>query len=125
MNEQQFGHKIKQCLNKDLAWNAKVLVRLKSARESALTNQCVTRPIHLLTLPSKATIMMLPSKALDSRLLLSGLILTLGLLATSYWYQKQQAEETVEIDSAVLTGDLPIDAYLDKGFNAWLKRSSD
>jgi len=24
----------------------------------------------------------------------------------------------------VLTGDLPLDAYLDKGFDAWLKRSS-
>ena len=27
-------------------------------------------------------------------------------------------------DAAVLTGDLPLDAYLDKGFDAWLKRSS-
>jgi hypothetical protein len=24
----------------------------------------------------------------------------------------------------VLTSDLPLDAYLDKGFDAWLKRSS-
>ena len=62
------------------------------------------------------------------RLLLSGLLLVLGLLATNYWYQAQQAqqaEETLEIDAAVLTGDLPIDAYMDKGFDAWLKSSLD
>lgn len=28
--------------------------------------------------------------------------------------------EVIEIDSALLTDDLPIDAYLDRGFAAWV-----
>ena len=30
--------------------------------------------------------------------------------------------ELAEIDSQLLTDDLPIDAYLDRGFQNWLKR---
>jgi hypothetical protein len=33
--------------------------------------------------------------------------------------------EAEEIDSAVLSSELPINAYLDRGFDAWLKRSSE
>jgi hypothetical protein len=31
----------------------------------------------------------------------------------------------VEVDSGVLTGDLPIKAYLDEDFQAWLKQASE
>jgi hypothetical protein len=34
-------------------------------------------------------------------------------------------DEAEEIDSALLTSELPINAYLDQGFDAWLKRSSE
>ena len=30
--------------------------------------------------------------------------------------------EFADIDSQLLADDLPIDAYLDKGFDAWLKK---
>jgi hypothetical protein len=29
-----------------------------------------------------------------------------------------------EVDAGLLTDELPINAYLDKGFDSWLKRSS-
>ena len=51
-------------------------------------------------------------------------MLILGLVAINTWQQSQMVQELVEIDSGVLTSDLPIDAYLDRGFDAWLKRSS-
>jgi hypothetical protein len=51
-------------------------------------------------------------------------VLIFGLLAVNQWRDTQNAAEIEEIDAAVLTGDLPLDAYLDKGFDAWLKRSS-
>jgi hypothetical protein len=51
-------------------------------------------------------------------------VLILGLIAVNQWRDSQLAAEIEEIDTAVLTSDLPIDAYLDKGFDAWLKRSS-
>lgn len=38
-----------------------------------------------------------------------------------YW-QHVQHEYPVDIDAKLLSGDLPIDAYLDKGLDAWLTR---
>ena len=38
------------------------------------------------------------------------------------WQQNQRAAEIEEIDSLLLTDDLPIDAYLDRGFQNWLKK---
>ena len=34
-----------------------------------------------------------------------------------------QANDIAEIDASLLTDDLPINAYLDNNFEAWLKRS--
>jgi uncharacterized protein DUF3619 len=38
------------------------------------------------------------------------------------WQQNQRVAELEEIDSQLLTDDLPIDAYLDRGFQSWLKK---
>jgi hypothetical protein len=42
-----------------------------------------------------------------------------------YWHQRILAQpgRIAEIDTGLLTDDLPIGAYLDKDFTAWLKRS--
>ena len=40
------------------------------------------------------------------------------------WQQNQRIAELEEIDSQLLTDDLPIDAYLDRGFQNWLKKRS-
>ena len=56
-------------------------------------------------------------------MLLPVALLILGALTANSWYQSQRVEEIVEIDAAVLIGELPIDAYLDTGFSAWLKSS--
>jgi hypothetical protein len=39
-----------------------------------------------------------------------------------HWQQTQRLAEIEEIDAELLTDDLPIDAYLDRGFEAWLKK---
>lgn len=39
-------------------------------------------------------------------------------------FSDQQVSELSRIDSALLADDLPINAYTDKGFNAWLKQAS-
>jgi hypothetical protein len=62
--------------------------------------------------------------ALIPRLLLPMAVLIFGLIAINQWRDTQVAAEIEEIDAAVLTSDLPLDAYLDKGFDAWLKPSS-
>lgn len=52
------------------------------------------------------------------------LALALGAGATAYWDSVQQAAETEEVDTALLADELPINAYLDRGFDTWLKRTS-
>jgi hypothetical protein len=46
------------------------------------------------------------------------------IAATAFGYQQwrlyQQTREIAEIDVEILTSDLPIDAYVDRGFQTWL-----
>ena len=48
--------------------------------------------------------------------------LAIAAAAIYTWQQNQRVAEIVDIDSALLTDDLPIDAYLDRGFQNWLKK---
>jgi Protein of unknown function (DUF3619) len=41
------------------------------------------------------------------------------------WRSFQDAKEFEELDAQLLSSDLPIDAYLDRGFQNWLKASFD
>jgi len=41
------------------------------------------------------------------------------------WQAYQQLNDIEETDAAILSSDLPIDAYLDRGFQNWLKHASD
>ena len=41
------------------------------------------------------------------------------------WQAYQQLNDIEETDAAILSSELPIDAYLDRGFQNWLKRASD
>ena len=61
--------------------------------------------------------------ATDVRLWLGVLVIAGGAYFYDYWTVLQQASEIAELDSALLGSDLPIDAFLDKGFENWLKRS--
>ena len=50
--------------------------------------------------------------------------LLLGLLGVVYVNTGSVSSEMAEIDAGLLTDELPINAYLDQGFESWLKRSS-
>ena len=50
--------------------------------------------------------------------------LVLGLLGVVYMHTGGVPSEIADIDAALLSDELPISAYLDQGFDAWLKRSS-
>jgi len=57
------------------------------------------------------------------------LLIVAGSLGYQQWqvYQQayQQASDLAETDAAILSSDLPIDAYLDRGFQNWLKHDTD
>jgi hypothetical protein len=50
--------------------------------------------------------------------------LVVGLVAIAYWEDQQRTAELADIDAAMLSDDLPLNAYLDHGFNAYLTRAN-
>jgi hypothetical protein len=48
--------------------------------------------------------------------------LVVSLIAIAYWEDQQRTAELADIDAAMLSDDLPLNAYLDHGFNAYLSR---
>ena len=124
MNEHHLGYRVRQVLNQGLALDEEKLARLKAARQQAIARQRITAPRMVPAWADNLTGRVGGSASVFSRFLLPAAMLILGLVAINTWHQSQTVQELVEIDSGVLTGELPIDAYLDRGFDAWLKRSS-
>jgi hypothetical protein len=122
MNELEFSNKIKQQLDSHLNLDEATLQRLRSAREQALARQRLTEPVFVFAW-ADAVSSRISGNAGPLRVALTGAALILALIGIQYWQQTPTVEEIEEIDAALLTGDLPINAYLDKGFDAWLKRS--
>jgi len=56
-------------------------------------------------------------------MLLPMAVLILGLIAINQWRDSQTAAEIEGNRRRGADRDLPLDAYLDNGFDAWLKRS--
>ena len=46
-----------------------------------------------------------------------------GIAVIAYWENLQRSAELADIDAAMLSDDLPLNAYLDHGFNAYLSRA--
>ena len=125
MNEKQFGFRIKQTLNRGLSLDEATLERLKNARLGALEKHRITAPEPVFAAAKNIGGINGDAFSASMRIVLPLIMLIVGLYVSNHWYQAQLHEEIIEIDTEVLMGDLPMDAYLDKGFDAWLKRSSD
>jgi hypothetical protein len=120
MNEMHFGNKVRQVLNQGLGLDASAAERLKAARELALARQ---RPEPTTALAWADNV---PGRfdgwtGLAWYVVLPLAVLLFGLAAVYSWQQSQRAA-LEEIDAQLLTDDLPIDAYLDRGFHNWLKK---
>jgi hypothetical protein len=118
--EHQFGHRVRQILNGGRL-DAQVERRLHAARELALSRQR----------PERAPALVWADNVLGrfggwtTGVLYATLSLALlagGAAGIYSWQQSQRIAEIEEIDSQLLTDDLPIDAYLDRGFQNWLKK---
>jgi cytochrome b subunit of formate dehydrogenase len=111
-------------LNQGTALDDSIVKRLESARELATSRQHATTPCFKHVVTGNALSLGAQGRAafLWSRLLIPVVLLITGIFVIQSWRQVQLAEEIEEIDTAVLTGDLPIDAYTDTGFDVWLKR---
>ncbi|KRB84586.1 DUF3619 family protein [Noviherbaspirillum sp. Root189] len=52
-------------------------------------------------------------------------VLVVGLTGMYQYEQKRRIADTAEIDAEVLSDELPLSAYLDHGFNAFLAKRGD
>jgi len=123
MNEHQFGNKVRLILNQGLRLEASVAERLRAARARALARQR-PEPAPALAWADNVVGNFGGWSGVSLRVLLPFAILVAGVSGVYTWQQNQRADELAEIDARLLTDDLPIDAYLDRGFQNWLKKTS-
>lgn len=100
--------------------------RLRAMRERAVRHQ--PEPVTATAIvDGGGTAQFLPldgSGAHPLRTLLAILALLFGVAFAYYWNGLSQAVDNGEIDSALLTDELPPNAYLDRGFQAWLEKNT-
>ena len=127
MNEQQFANKVRQVLNQSVRLEPRVAERLRAARERALERRAASGAGA--REPALAWVGGLVGNfggigGFALRVLLPTALLAAGLIAIYSGQQDQRAADVEELDAQLLTDDLPIDAYLDRGFETWLKKIS-
>jgi len=116
MNEMQ----LRQLLNQGIQVRPEIAKRLEQAREQALERQRPERGAVLAWADNVVGEAGWGGLALRVLLPLAVLVGSGAVIYT--WQQNQRVAELEEIDSQLLTDDLPIDAYLDRGFQSWLKK---
>ena len=127
MNEIKFANKIRQALNEGSRVDARIAERLRAARERAIASRKPEREPALAWARSTASGVIGGFGGVGGfslRLVLPTVLLIVGLVAIYSWQREQSAADIEELDAHLLTDDLPIDAYLDRGFEAWLKKTS-
>ena len=101
-----------------------IVTRLAVARDQALAAYDTT-PAWGLAWAGHIKTRLAGQPASGLRHALSLAILILGLMGIVFWQSGNgRGYELADIDARLLTDDLPLDAYLDKGFDSWLKRQS-
>lgn len=122
MNEQHFAYQVRRHLNQGAAAiSPGALERLALARSNALAHQRVAA--HSTILAGLGVNFHLDG--LRPRQVLGALVLVAALSVSLMWHAQEQVAELEEVDSALLSDDLPLDAYLDKGFAAWLDENTE
>jgi hypothetical protein len=127
MNEIKFANKVRQALNEGSRVDTHIAERLRAARERAIANRKPEREPALAWARSTAAGVIGGFGGFGGfsvRLLLPTALLVAGLVAIYSWQQDQRAADVEELDAQLLADDLPIDAYLDRGFETWLKKVS-
>ena len=122
MKDQELAKEIARHLDDGLnLLNQGTLNQLKSARKEALNHYHAQRPAFGLAWAGRFSS---GHGRHGSRFWLPTIAVILALAGTLYWQSTQQNGDAVEIDAALLAGDLPLHAYFDEDFNAWLESSS-
>ncbi len=118
-----FAYKVRHALNEHLDdLPASTTQRLAAARQQALARKKPEAPVRVLgRQPAGPSGRLLSFAWLGRVSVVVPLLALVAGLAGIYQYEEQQRiAEIAELDAAVLSDELPLNAYLDQGFNAYL-----
>lgn len=122
MNESETGKKVARLLDRGLDdIKQSTLNQLQAARRASLENYRMDGAI--VNVGRGASARSGHDWHLKTGKLLSLITLLLTLVSVAYWQALHQGDENEEIDIMLLIDDLPISAYLDNEFDAWLDPS--
>lgn len=125
--EFDFAYKVRHALNENLvALPASTTERLVSARNLALSRKKNDSPLHRIA--AQGVLAGHVGSLFSGQLpwmrrmgvAIPMIVLAIGLVGIYQFEQQQRISETADIDAAVLSDELPLSAYLDHGFNAYL-----
>ncbi|RJF98829.1 DUF3619 family protein [Noviherbaspirillum saxi] len=135
MNTRQinFAYKVRHALNENLDHlPTETTDRLANARKLALSRKKKSSPLHALV-PRAAFPGRGNGGVVNGRfpwlarmgVAIPLIILVAGLAGIYQFEQQRRIADTAEIDAEVLADELPLSAYLDHGFNAFLAKRGD
>lgn len=123
--EDRFARRVASRLdagNADLAHD--ISERLRVARQQALTKRKLVPQLHAapaVVSSAGGTASLGGSWWTRIGAVVPLVALVAGLITISVWQEDNRASELADVDSALLTGDLPPAAYTDPGFAQFLK----
>lgn len=125
-----FAYKVRHALNERLDdLPASTTERLANARQLAMARKKAHAPVRvtqtaLVTAGAGGSLFGQQLSWLTRMgTVLPLLALVVGLIGTYHYEQQERVAELAELDAAVLSDELPLSAYLDHGFNAYLALS--
>jgi len=129
--EEEFGRALKSHLDQGAAGRRSgVAYRLQQARAAALARAADPATVSEGVLQHARGLAGLGGSGnaprgerpllLQPRVWLGVAVLAAALFGYQQWTAWQELEELEDLDAQILTSDLPIDAYLDRGFQQWL-----
>lgn len=122
MNEERYASRVRQALNHGLKDIAPASARrLEAARHLALSRQKQEAPQLALAGRFGYGTFRLAADNRHLRQILAVLALLLGMWISFYLDSVKYVGAIEEVDSALLSGDLPPEAFLDNDFFEWLK----
>lgn len=123
MNEQHFVYKVRQHLNRGLhELPPATSDRLAAARTVALASQKQT--VNQTMLATAGSFIQHQLHSARTKQMLATLALLGCVTFSVFWMADMHISEQGAIDSELLSDELPLGAFTDKGFAAWLDPAS-
>lgn len=130
--ELNFAYKVRHALNESVdSLPSPTVEKLASARKIALSRKKKESPLRVLVTGRLAaghigSVFSEPLSWLAKMgLAVPLVVLVVGLASIYQFEQQRRISDTAEMDAAVLSDELPLSAYLDHGFNAYLASRGD